>query len=368
MSVDEATIKEDEPELVELRSKKGKAKAPRSRKKRIALWASLGVVFVLFAGVGFLVFLVSQDLGQSFQGGILGLLRRDSLRTDEHGRTNALIFALGGYEPDGSDHDGGSGILTDSIMVISVDQETGDRFTLSIPRDLFVRHTCGQGRINEVYACLIRRGRSEVEAAEALVDKVTEVTGIEIQYFARINFTVVHELVDRVGGVEVTIPHAMADNGCGFNFRAGQVVHMDGEAAICFSQARNFNGGFGIPNDFERGMNQQRVLRALQKAAIEDGKLLSPVAAIGALDSLGNHLRTNLQTSEIRTALDLFVAASADKDRGEYAFVDRVRGVFLLRDEVTSGGAMVLVPSGTTDWFDYRQIHEHIQKVMRGEA
>lgn len=362
----------DEPELVTLAPKGAKTK--KKHKKRVALWVSLGVVFLLLVGAGFLVYVVSHDLGKSFDGGIFGLLKKEPLREDANGRTNVLIFATSGYQPDGSDHDNGSGILTDSIMVASVDQDEGEGFTLSVPRDIYVKHDCGRGKINEVYACAIRKGKLESEAADALASKINEITGIEIQYVTHIDFTVVKELVDRVGGVDVTIPHDMADNGCNFKYSKGQVVHMNGEEAICFSRARNHAGGYGIPNDFERGLNQQRVLRALQTAAINDGKLLTPTAAIGAVDSLGNNLRTNLQTSEIRTAVDILAVSSSGEDRGEYAFMDSARKVYLLRDDCTvstaeaacgaNGGQMILVPAGTSDWYDYTKTREYFMGVM----
>ncbi|MCL2038569.1 LCP family protein [Candidatus Saccharibacteria bacterium] len=354
----------DEPELVNL-SPKG-AKAKKQRKKRIALWVSLGFVFLLLAGIGALIFVVSNDLGKSFSGGIFGLLQKEKLKTDEHGRTNVLIF--------GADDIG----LTDSIMVASVDQETGDRLTFSVPRDLYVKHGCGKGKINEVYSCEVRRGKTEAEAAQALASKITEITGVEVQYVVSLDFTVLKELVDRVGGIEVVIPHNMAEeNGsCNFRYKEGQVVKMNGEQALCFSRARNSNGGYGIPNDFERGRNQQRVIRSLQTAALNDGKLLTPTAALSTIDSMGKHLRTSLHTNELRSALDLLKGSGDGNDRGEYTFMDKERGVYLLRDECTvstteapcgaNGGQMILVPAGTTDWYNYAKIHEHFAEVMAG--
>jgi LCP family protein required for cell wall assembly len=363
----------DESEVVTLAPKGAKTK--KGRKKRVALWVTLSVIFLILAAGGFLIFKVQNDLGKSFGGNIFGLLKKEPLRTDANGRTNALIFATSGYQPDGSDHDNGSGILTDSIMVMSVDQDTNDRFTLSVPRDVYVKHDCGRGKVNEVYACAIRKGKSETEAAQALIDKISEITGIEIQYVAHIDFTVVKELVDRVGGVNITIPHAMADNGCGFKYSEGQVVHLNGEEAICFSRARNHDGGYGIPNDFERGLNQQRVLRALQAAALNDGKLLTPAAALSTVDSLGNNLRTNFQTNEIRTVVDLLAGSNGGNDRGEYTFMDKARNVYLLRDDCTvstaetacgaNGGQMILVPSGTSDWYDYAKIREYFMGVVK---
>jgi LCP family protein required for cell wall assembly len=364
----------DEAELVTLAPRNAKGRNKKRGKQRVGRWIALIIVFLLLAAGGVIVWMVSNDLGKSFDGGIFGLLKKEPMREDANGRTNTLVFATSGYQPDGSDHDNGSGILTDSIMVVSVDQDTGERFTLSVPRDIYVKYDCGRGKINEVYACAVRKGKSESDAAGALISKINEITGIEIQYVAHIDFTVVKELVDRVGGVDVTIPHDMADAGCSFKYKKGEVVHMNGEQAICFSRARNHDGGYGIPNDFERGLNQQRVLRALQVAALNDGKLLTPTAALGTVDSLGNNLRTNLQTSEIRTAVDLAANSNGGEDRGQYTFMDSARKVYLLRDDCTvstaeaacgaNGGQMILVPSGTSDWYNYAKIREYFAGVL----
>ena len=55
------------------------------------------------------------------------------------GRTNILIFGTSGYSMDEDAWDGA--MLTDSIMVVSLDQDNYDAYMMSLPRDLYVKHS-----------------------------------------------------------------------------------------------------------------------------------------------------------------------------------------------------------------------------------
>lgn len=110
--------------------------------------------------------------------------------TDEHGRTNVLIFGTEGYDMAGSAHGGthDGAQLTDSIMVISFDQKTKDVALLSLPRDLKVSMACSAGKINEVFWCNNQGGDNEEAGALALAEQLGEIIGIDFQYWAHVNW------------------------------------------------------------------------------------------------------------------------------------------------------------------------------------
>src|SRR5690606_25089293 len=111
-------------------------------------------------------------------------------------------------DSEGGNHPGAW--LTDSIMVVSVDQNKKDAFTFNIPRDLWVQYdtTClsgTEGRINALYACHSNDGQNGEAGTDALRKTLTEVTGMDIQYYAHVNYSVIRDAVNAVGGVEVVI-------------------------------------------------------------------------------------------------------------------------------------------------------------------
>jgi anionic cell wall polymer biosynthesis LytR-Cps2A-Psr (LCP) family protein len=83
------------------------------------------------------------------------------------------------------------------------------------------------------------------------------------------------------------------------------VNHLDGKTALKLSRARNSNGGYGLPrSNFDREINQQRIIAAIVKKASTDGTLNDVGSALTLLNALSGQVRTNVQTSELRGAVD----------------------------------------------------------------
>ena len=65
--------------------------------------------------------------------------------------------------------------------------------------------------------------------------------------------------------------------------------------------------------NFDRERNQQKILRALQEKSLSAGTLADVSKVIGLIDALGNNLRTNINTSEVRTLMELAQSIKGDK-------------------------------------------------------
>lgn len=176
-----------------------------------------------------------------------------------------------------------------------------------------------QGKLNAVYFCASDDGQDEAAGAAALQAKAGEILGLDIQYYVHLNFTAVVEGIDAIGGVEVTIetdnPLGILDRNfdwkCNYTcfyvkYKQGETVLLDGERALALSRARNAQGGYGLEGgNFDREKNQQKILQALREKAVSAGTLTNIGAVTGLIDALGNNLRTNIQTKEIRTIMAL---------------------------------------------------------------
>src|SRR5690606_11035223 len=142
-----------------------------------------------------------------------------------------------------------------------------------------------------------------------------------------VNFTVVTEAVDAVGGVDVTIesddPRGILDRNfdwkCNYqcyyvNYKQGERVHLDGEHALALMRARNAQGGYGFAGgNFDRERNQQKVLVGLRDRALSAGTLTNIGKVTGLIDALGGNLRTNFEAKEIRTLMSLAQEIGAEK-------------------------------------------------------
>jgi len=302
--------------------RKNRQQRPKSLVRRIVKWFFILLLVVALAAGGYLAYRVFIAGNNVFEGNIFDIVQSQPLKEDENGRSNFLIFGTA-EDSEGGTHEGGN--LTDSIMVASVNQTTKDAYLISIPRDLWVdynRTDClvgYRGKINAVYFCGSNDGQDEQAGAEALRAKAGEILGLDVQYYVHLNFTAVIEAVDAVGGVEVTIetddPRGILDRNfdwkCNYtcyyvNYEQGEVVQLDGEHALALARARNAAGGYGLAGgNFAREQNQQKVLRALVEKASSAGTLSNLGAVTGLIDALGNNLRTNIETKEIRTLMGL---------------------------------------------------------------
>ena len=359
------------------RQRKKDNKKPKSKAKRIAFWVSMGLIAAIVLVVGYLIFKGVFASGNIFKGNIFDIVQNQPLKEDKNGRSNFVIFGTA-EDDEGGEHGGAN--LTDSIMVLSINQKKKDAYMLSLPRDLWVKYaeTCtvgNQGKLNAAYFCASDDGKNEAEGAAALQKKVGEVTGLDIQYYAHLNFTAVVEAVDAVGGVDVTIqsedPRGILDRNfdwkCGYrchyvNYKNGQKVHLDGEHALALSRARNAAGGYGLPNgNFDREKNQQMIVKALREKALSAGTLTNLGAVTKLIDALGNNLRTNIETKEIRTLMNLASEIQSDK----------IVSLSLVSEDnmlVTTGmymGQSIVRP--TAGIMDYSGIHSYIQTEMSSE-
>ena len=348
------------------------------RRKRIILFS---VILLLLVGagitgwVGLRAVLASNSI---FKGDIFGLVQQKKLAQDTAGRTNILIFGTS-EDDEGGEHPGA--FLTDSIMVLSVDQTKKDAFMVSIPRDLWVDFgtACNQGykgKINELFGCFSNNGEDQPAGELALAKKVGEVTGLAIQYRAHVNYTVVRQAVDAVGGVDVKVetpdPNGILDRNfdwkCNYQcyyvkYKQNELAHMDGEHALAFMRARNAQGGYGLPNgNFDREKNQQKVLLALRQKSLSAGTLANPSKVASLIDALGNNLNTNFETSEIRTLMSL----------GNSVQASAITSISLIDEKepvMTTGnldGISIVRP--IAGLMDYSDVTQYIKKQMRADA
>lgn len=312
--------------------RESRTKAQKIRRRIIKIVVLLLVLGVLGIG-GFLAYKTFHAAGTVLKGNVIDLIQNEPLKEDANGRSNFLIV---GTSEDDPGHE--AGYLTDSIMVLSVDQDAKNAYMFSIPRDLYVEYgmacTSGyRGKINVYFSCA-----NEGTDAAAEQDRLTKtqafigsIVGLDIQYGVHVNYTVMRDVINAIGGsVTVTIEsrdsRGVMDSNfdwkCGATYAtrlancppdghyiqyANGEVTLDAEHALYLAQARGDTAptyGFEQSN-FDRERNQQKILVAIREKAMSAGTLTNLSSITGLIDALGNNLRTNIETKEVRTIADL---------------------------------------------------------------
>lgn len=331
-----AQIHDDEAPKTQRRRLFGKKpKKVRTRKQKIIRRVIIFIVLLLLAGGAYVGIKAVIASGNVFQGSVFDLFQARPLKMDENGRSNILVF---GTSEDDPGHE--AAYLTDSIMVMSVDQNKNNAYLMSIPRDLIVDYgeACFagfQGKINALYGCYSDEGADEPAGAAALQKKVGDILGLDVQYYAHVNYTVVRDTVKALGSIDVTIestdPRGIMDSNFDWKCKAGNArasratilkncppnghfidfpngkVTLDPERALYLAQARGAAAPtYGLErSNFDREVNQQKIVKGIREKAASVGTLTDIGKVTGLIDALGSNLRTDFETAEVRTLMQL---------------------------------------------------------------
>lgn len=160
--------------------------------------------------------------------------------------------------------------LTDTILYIKYNVETGKISMMSIPRDTYVDNEyCIGHKINAIY-----RGKNAVE----LVNQIEEFIDEDIDYYLFFDSKMLIELVDAIGGVEVDVPMRMKyddpTQNLHIDLKKGRQV-LNGQQAEHFVRFRKNNDGSGYAmGDLQRTKVQQEFIKQFAKQVLTPKNLL----------------------------------------------------------------------------------------------
>jgi len=194
------------------------------------------------------------------------------------------------------------GLLTDTILLLSLNKENGQASMISIPRDLFITLPYnGSVKINEVYGLGFDEG-GESLAFHLVKTVLSQISGIYIDGVIRVDFQGFKKLIDSVEGVDIYLDKPFVEiaqwEGKGGFTLPGGWNHLNGEQTLFFIRSRF------ATSDFDRSRRQQEILLALKNKMISIGFLSNPLKIYNVLDIIGSHVKTDL-TLDISQAITL---------------------------------------------------------------
>jgi LCP family protein required for cell wall assembly len=332
-------------------------------------------VFVTLVVVGLLIggwvggkFLYNAH--KIFGGSLLGIFSTTKLKGEDVGRVNIL---LAGNSADDAGHDGGK--LTDSIMIMSIDTKDNSGFLLSVPRDLWVQIPGdGHAKINATYVVGEQEDFSQAGYPDGgmglLEELLSEDLGINIDYYALINYSALKEAVDAVGGINFTVKSSdrrgLYDPSIDYSTHGPLVkltngTHLlNGQQALDLARARgDAYGAYGFAgSDFERTQNQRQMLIALKNKITSTGTLANPGKLSSLADAIGNNVTTDLPASGVHRLYDL-VKGIDSKDIQSLSF-NSANGKNLLASYTSPDGQSALAPAAGSD--DFTQLQAFIRQ------
>ena len=214
------------------------------------------------------------------------------------GRINVLILGESGV---------GDGYkLTDSIMLASYNPQTQQASILSIPRDTYVgkkdknlasANYLASYKMNAVY----RNGTN----IEETIERVSDITGINIDSYILIDTDAIIQIVDAIGGVTFNVPIDMdyddPTQGLHIHLTAGEQL-IDGEKAEQLLRFRHNNDGTSYPeeygdNDLGRMKTQREFIQETLKQLV---KFENVTKVLNIIDTTFNNIKTDLTMEKIK--------------------------------------------------------------------
>ena len=207
----------------------------------------------------------------------------------------------------------------DSLIVLTFNPSTMHVTMLSIPRDSYVPITCRNNVDNKIT-------HAASGGARCVINTVQNFLGVKIDYYMKINFTGVVDLVNAVGGVEIDVPFKICEQNSKRQF-GNKTVYineghqlLNGEQALAYSRNRKSNANFcskewttGTRDGFVRAAHQQEVIEALVDK-MKTFKSVSDLEKI--LKVISKNFDTNMSESTIfsfyNIGKDILLSSSSD--------------------------------------------------------
>lgn len=270
-----------------------KVKKKKSKVLKRILITLMLILLVLVIGITY----KTQKNGGGLQGLLSALVGHDEETLKNLEPIQVLLMGV-------STDNGGK--LTDTIIVATYDPRTQKASLLSIPRDTFVGKNAktgtGMDKINALYQ----------KSPEKTVEKVNELTGLNIKYYMVIDNQALIKLVDVIGGVDFYVPIDMVyddpSQDLHINLKEGQ-QKIDGNKAEQLLRYRHGNldkktgkylgtypeeyGG----NDYGRMRTQREFMIETVKQTIQAKNILKIKEII---DIAYEYIETNLSVSVVK--------------------------------------------------------------------
>lgn len=194
----------------------------------------------------------------------------------------------------------------DTIMLVTFNPKTLSATMFSIPRDLYVPIINAYGR-NIGYNKI---NSSAAYGTASSINTVENLTGIEIDYFVKVNFQGVIDLVNALGGIDVDVEapdydYYISRFGEGVLCESGAdrtytnmvcmntgMQHLNGEQALAYARSRHAY----LESDIARNRHQQQIIEAIAKKIVQTSSLGD---FTNILNTISNNIATNMSTSQI---------------------------------------------------------------------
>ncbi|WP_431796405.1 LCP family protein [Microbacterium enclense] len=280
---------------------------------------AVAMAVALVAGAGVVAYAV-YDLSSSFTADAVDLPNQAAVPPDLgelQGGVNLLLAGTDECEPDFAQYFGdrcsgadSEGNLNDVNMLVHISDAPRRVTVISFPRDLMVpipSCTDAQGNTTEALSKQQINSAYMYGGLGCVVETISDLSGQQIPFAAKVSFGGVINITDAIGGVDVCIANGIQDPYTGIDWPAGMRT-IKGLDALQFLRTRH---GVGDGGDLGRISNQQQYMSRLA-TKLKSEEVLSNGATLYKLASTA--LRNVDPSTSLTNPLTLVQIAMAVKD------------------------------------------------------
>lgn len=185
---------------------------------------------------------------------------------------------------------------SDVNLIVTVNPKSKQILMTSIPRDCEIELD-KNGKMDKLTHTGIYGTSETINTIENFLD-------VQINYYARTNFSGITNIIDALGGITVDSDYSFTTMHGHYEIEKGP-NEMDGDKALCFVRER-----YALPNgDFDRGKNQQKVLKAMMDKAMSP-KIITNFSNI--LSAIEGSFETDMSSKEIKSLINMQLNDMAD--------------------------------------------------------
>lgn len=185
---------------------------------------------------------------------------------------------------------------SDTMLLLTIDPVAKTAGMLSVPRDMWVNIPgFGYSKMNNAYS--LGEAFHLPGLGPGLAMKTVEnFLGIDIQYFAQVDFTTFEKMIDTIGGVCLTVPEKIT---VGRTYEHQAILEpgyqcLDGKSTLGYARARYTEGA-----DVARAARQQQVILAIRDKIINPANFLALISQAPTLYAeLSAGINTNLSMND----------------------------------------------------------------------
>jgi len=234
----------------------------------------------------------------------------------------------------------------DTMMMITFNPKTLNATVFSIPRDTYVPISCYGGASNKINS-------SAVGGTSCVIKTLENLTDIDIDYYVKINFKGVVELVNAINGIEVDVPIEFCEQDSNREFGENEIClkkgeqTLNGEQALALSRHRKTL----ISGDFQRVEHQQLIVESIARKA----KTIRSVDTLyDILNAISNNIETNIKTSEM---LNLY-------NVGKKILLKNNANINLQKTYLTGYDLTMLIP-GLGNVYTFQYYEESLNEIIK---